>query len=223
MGSAGVSSFGTGETLQAMGFQEPPEAQSVRSMLHIARIVAVIFGIIWLLVGLADLGLTLVAAAACNTTLGTGYCGPVAFLVIFPILAIIWAVLNFVIYVRCRSIEALVNQRQYERAKSDTLIWMILGFIIGGIIIGIILLVAWLKFDPLITAQRNMAAGGGQMPPPMAPPPMAPLAAPMAAAAPGAPPASGVQTAPFCGTCGKPTTYIPQYGRYYCYDCKQYV
>jgi hypothetical protein len=26
-----------------------------------------------------------------------------------------------------------------------------------------------------------------------------------------------------CGTCGQPTTFIAQYGRYYCYGCRQYT
>lgn len=47
-------------------------------------------------------------------------------------------------------------------------------------------------------------------PPPMTPPP--PPAAPVAAPA-----------APFCPNCGQPTTYIAQYGRYYCYPCARYV
>ena len=28
---------------------------------------------------------------------------------------------------------------------------------------------------------------------------------------------------PFCPNCGKPTTFIPEYKRYYCYPCKKYV
>ncbi|HUX99801.1 MAG TPA: hypothetical protein VMV49_09625 [Candidatus Deferrimicrobium sp.] len=28
---------------------------------------------------------------------------------------------------------------------------------------------------------------------------------------------------PFCSKCGKPTTFIPQYNRYYCYPCEKYV
>jgi hypothetical protein len=28
---------------------------------------------------------------------------------------------------------------------------------------------------------------------------------------------------PFCPKCGKPTTFVPQYNRYYCYPCEKYV
>jgi hypothetical protein len=208
-----------------MGYQEPPEAQSIRSMFHITRILAIIFGILLLLGGLADAALTVAAWSTCTAIVGN-FCTGLGILLVFPILIIIWGVFDFIIYVKMKSLEALVNNRQYEQAKSQTLVWMILGFILGGIIIGILLLIAYIKFDPLITSARNMQMGGGQMPPGAppaygAPPPMmAPVPA-MAPAAP--PPAPGAQAAPFCGTCGKATTYVPQYGRYYCYDCKQYV
>lgn len=39
---------------------------------------------------------------------------------------------------------------EYKRAKDKTLVWMIIGFILGGIIIGIIMLVAYLKYDELL-------------------------------------------------------------------------
>lgn len=64
---------------------------------------------------------------------------------------------------------------------------------------------------------------------PMAPAPMmmtpAPAPAPVAPAPMPAPaPAPVVQPgAPLCPACGKPTTYIAQYGRYYCYTDARYV
>ncbi|MDE1819916.1 MAG: hypothetical protein KGI98_03565 [Euryarchaeota archaeon] len=37
-------------------------------------------------------------------------------------------------------------------------------------------------------------------------------------------PAPGVAGAPpSCSRCGRPTTFMPQYSRYYCYSCSQYV
>lgn len=65
-------------------------------------------------------------------------------------------------------------------------------------------------------------AGG---PPPGPSPPTPPAAAPAAMAtapmAAPAPPAAPV--VPQCTNCGQPTTYIAQYGRYYCYPCARYV
>jgi hypothetical protein len=197
---------------------EPPEAQSVKSMMHIARILAIIFGVILILIGLADAALVAYYASICATFVGyDAYCGPIGFLLVGPIIALIFGVFDFIIYMKLKSIEVLVNNRQYEQAKAQTLIWMILGFVLGGVIIGIILLVAYLKFDPLINWQRS----GGQ--PGMAPPAYAPPAAPMAAPPSPPPPAAQPAAAPFCPKCGQPTTYVAQYGRYYCYTDKQYV
>lgn len=219
--------------------QEPPEAQSIKSMLHIARILAIIFGIILLLAGLAYTAAVLYYISLCNS-LGLGvvsyYCGgaEIGFL-IFPILLIIWGVVDFLIYMNLKSIEGMVNSRQYEQAKGKTLIWMILGFILGGILLGIILLIAYIKFDPLINSQRAMMGGqppqggyppqGGQ-PTYAAPPPQPGYGAPPPQAAPApmaAPPPAGAPSVPFCPTCGKPGTYVAQYGRYYCYDDKVYL
>jgi hypothetical protein len=193
------------------------EAQSIKSMLHIARIVALIFGILFILGGLADAAFILAVAGTCSAIAG-GYCAPIAFLLIWPILLIIWGVFDFIIWVKLKEIEAMVDARQYEAAKAKTLVWVILGFIIGGIIVGILVLIAYLKFDPVINASRG--ASGGMMPPPTyaAPPAPAPAAPAPAPAMGGAPP-----PAPICPTCGQPGTYVAQYGRYYCYTDKQYL
>ena len=60
--------------------------------------------------------------------------------------------------------------------------------------------------------------------PPHSPPP--PVAPPVAAAlrpTPPPPPPAAPPVAPFCTYCGRPTNYIAQYGRYYCYPCTRYV
>jgi len=199
---------------------EPPEAQSIKSMLHIVRILAVIFGILLFLAGIAYAAVIAWAYSNCSAVGLSGYCnGAIGFALVFPILIIIWGVVDFVIYMQMKEIEALVNQRKYEQAKGKTLIWMILGFIIGGILLGILLLIAYLKYDPLINWQRGqggMAPAYGAPPPPGAPPPM--MAPPPPQAAPAAAPA-----VPNCPICGRPTTYIAQYGRYYCYTDARYV
>ncbi len=42
-------------------------------------------------------------------------------------------------------------------------------------------------------------------------------------APPAASPSAAPTLAPLCKTCGRPTTFIPQYNRYYCYACNQYA
>jgi len=39
----------------------------------------------------------------------------------------------------------LIDERKYGEAKSKTLTWMIVGFILGGLIPGILLLIAYIK------------------------------------------------------------------------------
>lgn len=46
---------------------EPPEAQTIKSMLHIARILAIIFGILVLLGGIAYIALIAYWASICNS------------------------------------------------------------------------------------------------------------------------------------------------------------
>ena len=206
---------------------EPPEVQSIKSMLHIVRILAIIFGIIVLLGGIAYAAWIAYLSTVCSTYVGIDpYCGSAVLgALIFAIWFVIWGVVAIVVYMQMKSIEAKVNAHQYEAAKSQTLIWMVLGFIFG-ILLGILLLIAYLKFDPVINWQRQQMGGTPAgyapqyaAPAYQAPPPAAP---PMAAPAP-PPPAPAAPAAPMCAKCGQPTTYIAQYGRYYCYTDNLYV
>jgi hypothetical protein len=36
------------------------------------------------------------------------------------------------------------------------------------------------------------------------------------------PPSPQSTAAPMCPTCGQPLTFVQQYGRWYCYNCKKY-
>jgi hypothetical protein len=181
---------------------EPPEVQSIRSMLHIVRILAVIFGILLFLGGLAYVALAVAAYNACTSVAGNICAGSIGVVLVFPIIIVIFGLIDVVIYLQMKGIEALVNQRQYEAAKSKTLLWMVLGFILGGIIIGVLLLIAYLKFDPVINMQRAQMSGGGAPgygapPPGYGAPPMAP---PPAGVTGGAPPAAA--GGKFCSSCG---------------------
>jgi hypothetical protein len=194
---------------------EPPEVQSIKSMLHIVRILAIIFGILLFLAGIAYAALAYAAYTSCTSVVGNLCAGSLGVVLVFPILIVIWGVVDFVIYIQMKEIEGLVNRNQFEQAKSKTLIWMILGFIIGGIIVGILLLIAYLKFDPVITWQRNQMAGApGYGTPAYGAPPM--MGAPPAAPAPGAampPPAAG--GAKYCNSCGTPNAV----GAQFCAKC----
>ena len=201
---------------------EPPEVQSIKSMLHIVRILAIIFGILLALGGIAYAAIAIAAYNACTSVAGNICAASIGFVLIFPIIIIIWGVIDFIIWLQMKEIEGLVNQHRFEQAKSKTLIWMILGFILGGILLGVLLLIAYLKFDPVINWQRQQQAGApaGYAPQYAAPPA---YAAPPPAAPPPPPAAPAAPATPLCAKCGKPTTYITQYGRYYCYADNLYV
>jgi hypothetical protein len=198
---------------------EPAELSSLKSILNIARILALVFLIIFILVAIAQI-LVLVALAS------LGFVGFAVVGAIFPILAF---VISLLIWMQISEIKRLVDAGQYDAAKSKTLIWMILGFIFG-VILGIILLIAYLKFDPVINWQRQQhmggqppAQGGWNAPPPAQAAWSAPPAAPPPATAPVAAAPPPAPTGGTCPRCGKPATWVAQYNRWYCYSCQQYV
>ncbi len=119
----------------------PPEAESIKSLVKITGLIALIFGIINILWGIPGL------------------------LVIVGIAGIIIGIVDLLIWSNCKKINELVDQRKFKEAKDKTLIWMIIGFIFGGLIPGILLLIAYLKFDSVINAQQQTT----NVPPP--PPP----------------------------------------------------
>jgi hypothetical protein len=122
----------------------PPEAETIRSLLNISGILALIFGILWIIGGIAT-----------SATI---------FLIFLGILLIVFGVVDFIIYANIKSIVDSIDQRRYREAKDRTFTWMIIGFIFGGIIIGVLLLIAYLKYDELIRI-------AGPSPPPPPPPP----------------------------------------------------
>ncbi|MDO9536781.1 MAG: zinc ribbon domain-containing protein [Thermoplasmata archaeon] len=114
----------------------PPEAQSIKSMCNIAGILALIAGILLVVVGIILI----------FTPFGW-------ILTIFPVIAGVFWIL---FYMACKGIIQMVDARQYEQAKSKTMLWMIIGFIFG-FWLGLILLIAYMKFDSLINATRAQA------------------------------------------------------------------
>ncbi|MCL4333569.1 MAG: hypothetical protein M1290_02970 [Candidatus Thermoplasmatota archaeon] len=107
-------------------FFDPPEKNTIRDMLTISWILSLIFGIILLLTGLISLGITAIVG-----------------------------VVDIVVFYECREIIKLTDQRQLSAAKEKTLIWMIVGLIFGFIIVGIFMIIAYVKFDDLMRAYQN--------------------------------------------------------------------
>lgn len=134
-------------------YQQPygvaPEADSIKSLVRIAGI----FGIIAIIIGVI---VTIIL-----------------FLILWPLalIGVLIILVGFIFFDNCKKINEMVDQGQYQQAKSKTLIWMIIGFIFLNMIPGIILLIAYTKFDNLIRGPMGI----GYMPPPPgygAPPPL---------------------------------------------------
>lgn len=108
------------------------------------------------------------------------------------------AVVNYIAWREIPSLERFAAERQYVALRDHLLVWVILGLVFF-VVVGIVLAVAWIKTDELLRPA---------MPAPQAPPP---------------PPGTAPGVPPNCATCGNPTTWIPEYGRFYCYRCSRYV
>jgi len=192
-----------------------PEVGTIKTMFMIVRILSMLVGIVALLGAIV---ITII-------TLGFG--------IVFGIFLFIIFLVSLFIFLRIGALRDLVDQGRLQEAKDRTLIWMILGFIFGGVIIGILLLVAYLKFDPAIRWQQQMQmqSGAPQQPgwgAPMASPYGAPQPAPAygvpaAAAPPPAPTPPAAAAGPVCPKCGRPATWVAQYNRWYCYTDQQYL
>jgi H+/Cl- antiporter ClcA len=72
------------------------------------------------------------------------------FIIIVGIIPLIFGIVDIIIYTNCNEIIRLVDEGDYRRAKEKTLVWMIIVFILGGLIVGILLLVAYLRYDDLL-------------------------------------------------------------------------
>jgi hypothetical protein len=128
----------------------PPDVSTVKTLNTIAKILAIIFGIILIIIGAITL------------------------IVLVGIVPLILGIINLFIYTRINQINALIDQQKYIEAKNKTLVWMIIGIIFAGIIVGILLLISFLKYDDIIRAvQQNFAQQNVQAPPPPPPPPAA--------------------------------------------------
>jgi hypothetical protein len=171
-------SYGPPPQQQPYGM-EPPEATLIKSMLNIASILALIFGILFLLLAIWQFWAYFAWVSPVYDPYGvlagarTGY-------IIVAIVVVIFAIMNFIIFMQCKKISGMVDQRQYAQAKSKTLIWVIIGFIFGGFITAILLIIAYLKYDNLIRwsqpGQYPPAQQPYYQPQPQYPPPQYPQA-----------------------------------------------
>lgn len=107
---------------------DAPEKSTIKDMLTIAWVLSLIVGIILLITGIITFGITA-----------------------------IFGVIDMVVFYECREIIRMTEQRKFSAAKEKTLIWMIVGLIFGFIVVGLFMVIAYIKFDDLIRAYQNAA------------------------------------------------------------------
>ena len=107
---------------------DAPEKSTIKDMLTIAWVLSLIVGIILLITGIITFGITA-----------------------------IFGVIDMVVFYECREIIRMTEQRKLSAAKEKTLIWMIVGLIFGFVIVGLFMVIAYIKFDDLIRAYQNAA------------------------------------------------------------------
>ena len=71
------------------------------------------------------------------------------------VLIVSGAVILFV-YNRINKIKKMVDQKQYTQAKNSTLLWGIVALLLS-LLPGILMILAYTKFDALITKEHQMA------------------------------------------------------------------
>jgi hypothetical protein len=139
---------------QPIGTYIPPDVSTVKTLNKVAKIIALIFGIILIIVGAISL------------------------IALVGIVPLIFGVVDLIIYYEIEQIDSLIDQQRYNEAKSKTFVWMIIVFIFSGILIGvsaligfsgilvgILLLIAWLKYDDIIRAVQQSYTQQGPVPP----------------------------------------------------------
>ena len=123
-----------------------PALDTIRTMLKAGAILALIFGIILILLGI--IYIAVIASVAL-------FLAPIIFG--GALISIIFGVVDFVVYIKVKEIIGLVESQRYREAKEKTFIWSIVALILGGILPGIFLLIAYIKYDEVIRATQSSA------------------------------------------------------------------
>lgn len=180
-------------------------------------------------------GFTLLVLLGLSALLGLAIFG-VALLILFAGVAVVAIFLLYAAYAWCYERTA---RGDYEGARTPTLVLGILGIFLGGIIVGVLYLIGYMKLGDAV---RERSVIFVQVPMVMVPSVAFPFASPSGypIGVGGAPSPAGAalqssggyatfstptaaSTPPFCSRCGKPTSFVPQYGRFYCPHCSLYA
>ncbi|MCI4326462.1 MAG: hypothetical protein L3K16_02325 [Thermoplasmata archaeon] len=192
----------------------PPSQGTAKTLLLVAFVLQLLLSLIYIVVGL--LGIVAGSLFLFVGSFGVAILALSAIATIAPIL---------VLYVAYRYAYAPTRDGNFAAARGPTLLLGIVGIFFGVILVGLLYLLAYWKIGQ---AQAESGPQGGWA---GAPTPAFAYAPSPVYGRPGSPTTGGVAYAPgpsaslpsTCPRCGRMATYIPQYGRSYCYACTQYV
>jgi hypothetical protein len=208
---------------------KPPSQGTAETLILVAFILQIIFSAVYLFIG----AIGLLAGVFFFFAIGGGAILLLAaFVIVVPVL---------MLYLAYRYSYVRARDGDFAGARGPTLLLGIVGLFFGGIIVGVLYIVAYVKLGDAETESRSVGGwpGGAPAYPYHAPYGYGPGygygggygpayqyghpgAAPATGGVPYAPPPSA-PVATTCPRCGRPATFIPQYGRSYCYSCTQYV
>jgi H+/Cl- antiporter ClcA len=75
---------------------------------------------------------------------------------IAPVLSLTFGIVDIVAFTQIKTIKQLVENSKYREAKDKTLLWSIITLVLGGVIVGILLIVAYIKYDELLRSTESM-------------------------------------------------------------------
>ncbi len=134
-------------TASSLQYELLEEANFVKTLNTISRIIAFIIFII-------EVPYALFIFATTSHILETAPTPPPFFFkgILFAIVLFTLAsgIVNFVIFLGLGDVNNLIKRQEYKRARNATLIYMILGFVFSWILVGVLLLIAYMKYDALI-------------------------------------------------------------------------
>jgi hypothetical protein len=127
----------------------PPPDESIRALLSISRSLALVFAI---LAGL--LFLLFLAFTVLDVVFGRG-----AGDLVTAVYCLASAAVNFVLWREIPRLELLAAARQYAALREHLLIWAVLG-VIFFVVVGVLLLIAWVRAELLATSPAPMPPPG---------------------------------------------------------------
>ncbi|WFO75104.1 hypothetical protein J4526_08530 [Desulfurococcaceae archaeon MEX13E-LK6-19] len=141
-------------TASSLQYELLEEANFVKTLNTISRIIAFIIFII-------EVPYALFLFAITSHMLESSTSPPPFFFkgILFAIVLFMLAsgIVNFIIFLGLGDVNNLIKRQEYKRARNATLIYMILGFVFSWILVGALLLIAYMKYDTLIRLHESIS------------------------------------------------------------------